>query len=403
VQEDAERVMRTLSTIERQVESNFNDARYIMRMMPYRTVDNVIGGVVVTFVDITRITAAESRISELTTDLHNRLQSLETLLNLLPVGILIMDDNRSGRVRVNRYGAQLLGESVEAGDSAGLRPASAALRVFDGKRELTPDEHPLYRVARSGQAVAAFETRIQRTNGDHVEVMMSATPMFDEQGKVRGGIAAMLDITERRTAEAHQQILLHELQHRVKNIITTIGALASRMMKDSSSLNDFGAAFLGRLRAMAATHELLSHGNWTGAGLRALIEAAVQSHLGKGSTIVTLDGPDLILTPSAASTLGLVFYELATNATKYGSLSGDGRVAIAWRVEPSASGESVVIDWVESGGPPVKAPIKEGFGTGFVKRSIEYELSGTASEQLEHAGLRWTVMFPLHHNVQQGQ
>ena len=88
---------------------------------------------------------------------------------------------------------------------------------------------------------------------------------------------------------------------------------------------------------MAATHDLLSHGNWTGAGLRALIGAALQAHLGKESPRVTLGGPDLTLTPGTASTLGLVFYELATNATKYGSLSADGRVDVTWRIEPAAA------------------------------------------------------------------
>src|SRR5262249_54268168 len=114
VQEDAERVLRTLSTIERQVQSNHNDARYVKRMMPYRTVDNVIGGVVITFVDVTQISAAEARIGELTRDLRNRIQSLETLLNLLPVGILMIEDNRTDQVRINRYGTHLVGEQVKS-------------------------------------------------------------------------------------------------------------------------------------------------------------------------------------------------------------------------------------------------------------------------------------------------
>jgi two-component system, chemotaxis family, CheB/CheR fusion protein len=401
VQEDAERVLRTLSTTERQVVSSDTNAQYIMRMMPYRTVDNVVGGVVMTFVDVTRITAAEIRIGELTLDLRNRVQSLETLLNLLPVGILIIEDDRTDQMRLNRYGAQLLGESIEGGEGTGLWQARMALRVFQDERELGPGEQPLYRAARSGEAVPAFEADILRVDGRRISVIMSATPMFDDQGKVRGGIAAILDITERRTAAAHQQILLHELQHRVKNIITTVGALASRMLKDSTSLQDFSPAFLGRLRAMAATHDLLSHGNWTGARLRALVEAALQSHLGKDSTAIILEGPDLTLTPAAASTLGSVFYELATNASKYGSLSGDGRVDVTWRVEPGASGDDVVIEWAESGGPPVPEQIKEGFGTHFVKRSIEYELSGTAAVQLGLAGLRWIVTFPMQRNVQQ--
>ena len=94
-----------------------------------------------------------------------------------------------------------------------------------------------------------------------------------------------------------------------------------------------------------------------------------------------------------------MFYELATNASKYGSLSADGRVVVAWRLDPAAA--RVMIEWTETDGPPVKAPIEEGFGTGFVKRSIEYELSGTASVQLDPAGLRWSISFPLERNVQQ--
>lgn len=401
VQEDAERVMRTLATTERQIESNYNEARYVMRMMPYRTVDNVIGGVVITFVDVSQITAAEARITQLTHDLHNRVQSLETLLALLPVGILIIEDNRTDRVRLNRYGAQMLGEGSEGVDGAGMRPATTALRVFQGERELRPDEQPLQRAATTGQAVPTLEGHIMRPNGSRVDVMISATPLLDDDGKARGAIAAILDISERRAAEAHQQVLLHELQHRVKNIITTIGALASRMIKDSASLDDFSVAFLGRLRAMAATHELLSRGNWTGAGLNELVGAAVQSHLGKDSHAFGLNGPPLVLTPNAAATLGLVFYELATNAAKYGSLSADGRVDIDWRVEKNAAGDHVVIEWVETGGPTVDGPIEEGFGTGFIKRSTEYELNGTAALQLGQAGLRWTLTFPLQRNIQQ--
>ena len=255
-------------------------------MMPYRTVDNVIGGVVITFVDITRITAAETRIGELTLDLRNRVQSLETLLNLLPVG----DPDRRGRSRRPGTPEPLRGAAPRRKRPQRRRHGPAARSrqrcvSFEGERELGPSEQPLYRAAHSGQCRAGLRGRrpCGPTAGGS-SVMMSATPMFDDQGKVRGGIAAILDISERRVAEAHQQVLLYELQHRVKNIITTIGALASRMMKDSRSLEEFSPAFLGRLRAMAATHELLSHGNWTGASLRALIEAALQSHLGNDGT-----------------------------------------------------------------------------------------------------------------------
>jgi two-component system CheB/CheR fusion protein len=399
VQEDAERVMRTLSTIERQVESNYNGARYVMRMMPYRTVDNVIGGVVITFVDVTQISAAEARITELTNDLRNRVQSLETLLNLLPVGILMIEDNRVDQVRINRYGAQLLGEASDASHGAVPRLVTHALRFFDGERELRPEEQPLLRAARSSEPTTGFEVKLGRADGSRVDVMVSATPLLDDGGKTRGGIAVLLDISERKAAETHQQVLLYELQHRVKNILATIGALAGRMLRGSTSLTEFSEAFLGRLRAMGATHDLLSQANWAGADLRHLIDSVIRGQ-SPVPAAVTLEGPDVLLTPNTASTLGMVFYELATNAAKYGALSdAKGRIEVGWRVQ-RASGERLTIEWREVGGPSAPDKLPDGFGTNFIRRSVEYELQGTAVAEPSLIGLRWRLEFPVAGNVQ---
>ncbi|MBV9835724.1 MAG: PAS domain-containing protein [Alphaproteobacteria bacterium] len=399
VQEDAERVLRTLSTIEQQVQSNHNDARYVMRMMPYRTVDNVIAGVVITFVDVTRISAAEARIGVLTTDLRNRVQSLETLLDLLPVGIMILEDNETDKVRINRYGAQLMGESVKTSEADGPRPMSTTPRVFQGERELNETELPLHRAAHAGQSVPSFEGHLQRADGKRVDVMMSATPLFNDVGQARGGIVAITDISERKAAEAHQQVLLYELQHRVKNIITTISSLASRMIRGADSLQEFSSAFIGRLRAMALTHDLLSRTNWTGADLRRLVEATLQGHVRSDGADVAIRGPALVLTPNAATNLGLVFYELVTNAAKYGSLSSSsGRVDLTWR--PIDGTGNVRIVWAEIDGPPVLAPLAEGFGAAFVKRSVEFELQGAATMEPAPSGVRWTFEFPAKGNIQ---
>lgn len=331
VQDDADRVMRTLATLERQIESTDSGARYVMRMMPYRTVDNVIAGVVITFVDVSRISAAEARISELTRDLRLRILSLEALLDMVPVGILILQDAQHPEdIQVNRHGAELLGDGARGEAGTGPRRLDRKMRLFQGERELAADEHPLQLAVRTGRTVSNFESLLLRPDGERRDVMVTATPLLDEAGKVRGGIAAVVDISERKHAEARQQVLLYELQHRVKNIIATIIALATRTLRPDVPAQEFVEAFQGRLRGMAATHEVLSRGNWQGAALGELVSTALRSYIGRDARNVEISGPAVLMSPNAAATLGMVFYELATNAAKYGALAvPDGKVTVS--------------------------------------------------------------------------
>jgi two-component system CheB/CheR fusion protein len=274
------------------------------------------------------------------------------------------------------------------------------LRIFLQDRELKPEEQPLQRAVRSGEPVAEYEAVLARPDGSRFDVLMSATPLLNDEGKVRGGIAVILDISERKRGEMQQQVLLHELQHRVKNIITTVGALATRMLKGTTSLEEFSIAFSGRLSAMAKTHELLTASNWQGAGLRPLIDATVRSYSSNDGRNVSVSGPDLVLSPSAASTLGLVLYELATNAMKYGALKErSGRVGISWRVTKLDGSEDVTLEWIESDGPPIGDTFKEGFGTGFIRRSVEYELNGKVDIELQPSGFRCRILFPSARNL----
>lgn len=401
VQEDAERVMRTLATIERQIESTDTGTRYVMRMMPYRTVDNVIAGVVLTFVDVTKMSAAEARINELTRDLRDRISSLETLLDVVPVGILILSDaQKFDEVQVNRYGAQLLGDGVR-GDPAAPRRLSRALRLVQGDRDLRLDEQPLQLATRSGRPVANFEGQLVRADGDRRDVMITATPLFEEGGKVRGAIAAIVDISERKNAEARQQVLLYELQHRVKNIIATISALASRTLRPGVPPEEFVQSFQGRLRGMAATHELLSRANWRGAPLGELVETALRGHVSLDGGAIAINGPDILMTPSAAATMGMVLYELATNAVKYGALSrSSGHLDVSWKIEGSSPPHRVRLIWTESGTETAPKDLSAGFGVNFIQRSFEYEMQGTAAMESAPDGLRWILQFPIQQNVQ---
>jgi two-component system CheB/CheR fusion protein len=327
--------------------------------------------------------------------------SLAALVDMVPVGILILQDaQHPDDVQVNRHGAELLGDESLAEAGTGPRRLHHPMRLFQGERELGPDEHPLQLATRSGRTVANFETLLLRPDGERRDVMVTATPLLDEAGKVRGGIAAVVDISERKHSEARQQVLLHELQHRVKNLIATIIALATRTLRRDVPAQDFVEAFQGRLRGMAATHEVLSRGNWQGAALGELVATALRSYIGRDTRNVQISGPELVMAPNAAATLGMVFYELATNAAKYGALAvPDGKVAVCWQVGGAPQDARVTLVWSEETGQSLAADSASGFGVNFVKRSVEYEMEGRAEMQPTADGMRWTLEFPIPQDV----
>jgi two-component system CheB/CheR fusion protein len=300
-----------------------------------------------------------------------------------------------------RLGALALGDVDDRRDAAGPRRLSRTLRLFQADRELTLEEQPLQIAIRSGRPVSSFEGQLLRGDGERRDVMLTATPLFDEGGKARGAIAAIVDISERKKAEARQQVLLYELQHRVKNIIATISALASRTLRRDVQPEEFVQSFQGRLRGMASTHELLSRANWRGAPLGELVETALRSHASLDGGAIAVKGPDILMTPSAAATLGMVLYELATNAVKYGALSqSSGHLEVAWQLQGSSPVDRVALTWTESGGTTAPKDLAGGFGVNFVKRSFEYEMQGTATMEPVPGGLRWTLRFPISQNVQ---
>jgi two-component system, chemotaxis family, CheB/CheR fusion protein len=390
LQADMEQVLRRLGTIERKVDGPESNSRYMMRVLPYRTVDNVIAGVVVTFFDISKITAAEERIGTLAQNLRNRVESLETLLDLVPVGVFIAEDGDGEEVRANRRAAALAGHSPDSK----LTAIPADLHLMREGELVARQEQPLSKALHEGTDVPEYEARIERADGTSVDVMMSATPLFDEAGKVRGAIAALVDTSRHKEAERSQQRLLHELQHRVKNILATMTALTSRMMRSSSSMEEFSSAFLQRLQAMARTHELLSRNNWEGADLENLIEATVLPHSSPDRRNLVLKGTPVRLNATAAATCGMIFFELVSNAAKYGALAGEnGRIEITWRNDKPQGYLSIV--WKEFGGPAVTEPVKRNFGTTFIQRSLEYELGGNADLQFKKSGLECILELPL--------
>jgi two-component sensor histidine kinase/CheY-like chemotaxis protein len=197
---------------------------------------------------------------------------------------------------------------------------------------------------------------------------------------------------ERRAAQERQELLIAELNHRVRNILALIRGLITRSRERAMSLEEFASVVGGRVQALARAHDQITVDNWGPAPLRNLFTTEAGAYLHEKANRVSLDGPDVLLEPPAFSTLALVVHELLTNSAKYGALcDNEGKVRVTW--EMSASGR-LVIDWQEEGGPPVQAPTRRGFGSTIIERSIPFDLKGEADVQYRFEGVKARFEIP---------
>ena len=199
----------------------------------------------------------------------------------------------------------------------------------------------------------------------------------------------------RRLANERQELLIAELNHRVRNILSLIrGLIRQAKPPEGTSLDEFVEMIDGRIHALARAHNQITNENWGPAPLHALIEAEAAAFLvGKRNQVLT-EGDPVLLKPQAYSALALVLHELITNSSKYGSLSADGRVAIHWHRNDDRNLE---IHWTESGGPRVTPPTRKGFGTTIIEHSIPYDLGGVAKVQFASDGFTACFTIPERH------
>lgn len=196
---------------------------------------------------------------------------------------------------------------------------------------------------------------------------------------------------QREHAHAREQLLMAELDHRVKNTLANIQALVKQSSRNADSLQDFVQGLEARIAAMAKAHSLLTISRWQSVAIRALVEEELR-HYETTERTFKLDGPEFQLTPKAALALSLAIHELATNAVKYGALSwSQGIVSIAWR---QLEHGGVEFRWQESGGPPVQAPTRRGFGSTLIERALTMETGGQSKITFHPDGVQCEVILP---------
>ena len=352
---DARTVLTDLAMVRREVRSRAG-RWYDMRVRPYRTVDDKIDGVVITFVDISE----RHQVEEALRESERRLGQEQHLVELSRDPIFVWDFD-GGIIDWNRgseelYGYRrdevlgkqkelLLGTSVPGSSFAALKTKLLQEGSWTGE---------LLQKSKSGQDLIV-ESRLQLESFDGRRLVLESTR----------------DVTARRATEHRLRLLLGELTHRVRNTLAVIQAIARHTLRGSKSQQEFVERFEGRLAALSSAHTLLVSSDWRGADLGELARQQLAPHLTDNPNRLHLKGEPILLPADLATPFGLVMHELATNAAKYGSLSAlSGTVGLSWTVDTRNKPRRLRLVWEERGGPPPGQPKSGGFGSALIDSVI---------------------------------
>ena len=218
----------------------------------------------------------------------------------------------------------------------------------------------------------------------------------DGDGKPTLIFGVNYDITERKLGDERQRLLLRELNHRVKNTLATVQALATQTVRHARQPSEFLEAFGARLQALGVAHSLLSDREWRGIGIRELVQIEVKPFDNAAQPRMTISGADLLLSPDQAVGLGLILHELASNALQYGSLSvATGKVDLGWKAQGRKGARRLVLTWRESGGPQVTPPERHGFGSILIRRSLAKVISSEVTHEFRPEGVYAEISMPM--------
>jgi PAS domain S-box-containing protein len=302
-------------------------------------------------------------------------------------------DLRSGECAWDAGMRTLLGYSSDA-----VVQEFAWLRRLVHPDDLAEFDHGLAEAIESHEARWCAEFRVRRAAGTWAHVAASAALDRDYAGRVRRATGVLVDVTDRKEAEAQRRLVQAELGHRMKNTLATVQSLASQTLHCSPSLEAFKGAFLGRLQALAQAHSHVTRREWSSASLDEIVSLALRPFRRDAEQLQATGAP-IVIRAQSGLTLTLVLHELATNAAKYGALSSPaGRVDVSWWTLPRDGSPDdrpwVRLTWVESGGPAVAPPRGTGFGTRLITEGVEYELDGVAQVDYRPEGLVCELTFP---------
>lgn len=322
--------------------------------------------------------------------MRERERRFRELLDALPAAVYTTD--AAGRITYyNDAAATLWGHRPPLGSSEWC--GSWKLFWLDGT-PMRHDECPMAVALKENRAVRGMEASAERPDGTRVPFIPYPTPIHDETGKLIGAVNMLVDITDRKRAEEQQALLVRELHHRVKNTLATVQAIMGSTARAVDNIEDFKTALFGRIQSLSKTHLLLSDEE-RAVDFSDLLRSELDA-FDDGSGRISLRGPQVTLSSQLAVSLGMAIHELTTNAAKYGALSVfGGKVEVTWTIVIDTKRRTLVFDWVESGGPPVTTPTRQGFGSRLLEFVLPGQIQAKTSIDYAPGGMCMHCVVPL--------
>jgi two-component system CheB/CheR fusion protein len=374
-------VLETGKPVEQELEIEGGRECYVLRVLPYRDLNDAIDGVILVFADVTMVREAQADLARNEGLARQRSQEIETLYKTAPVGMAMVDRNLRF-LRLNQRFADLTAHGLEALAGRALTDVIPAL----AERMAAP----IAEVFERGRETVNLDATV-RINGNGARDFLIDFYPFEEDRRVTAVGVVVKDVTEIRRLEKELRRLMDELQHRVKNTLATVAAIVNQTVGSKADRSTLIDTLKRRIGALAATHNLLTQQDWRDASLQDILAAELTPY--DPQNRIKLDGPEVRLPPKHALSLTLTLHELATNAAKYGALAHpSGTLEIQWVVSVDATGRQLTLRWMESGVTTIPSgDIKESFGSRLIKSAVVHDLQGTCDYRLADGGLNCTL------------
>ncbi|MDV3435488.1 PAS domain-containing protein [Stenotrophomonas sp. C2852] len=370
------------------------DVWFTITYSPIRGEEGRVSGVLVTMFETTAAHVAQSAREREEQKRREADRRLALAFKVLPVGVCIVDAEGCLQLSNDQMRTYLPTGKVPSTDLPnhhrwqGWHP--------DGSR-IEPRDFAIARALRGETVVPGLEFQFKHDDGRARWTRVAAAPLRDADGEVTGVFAIAVDIDDLKRATERQSVLLAELQHRVRNIMSTIHAIAWRTRESVSSVDDYAERLCGRLMSLARTQSLLTRGANAGVCLRGMLneEIAAQTPV---TAAYRLQGEDVLLPPKAAEVLSLAIHELATNALRHGALTHeDGRIDVSWHLQVQDGQPWLGLHWCErhAAVEDWELPRQRGLGRALIEQRVPYELAGSGELHFDPQGLDAWIRFPL--------